>query len=152
MTHPTSRTDLTMPTGNEPPVGIATPPRGERRFSTPEFERAVDRSLVLAFAPIHKRVFGFALAIACALLVGGATMIAVLERPAETGIELLSVYFRGYDVSPVGIFVGAAWAGLVGFVAGWFLAFVRNFVLACWLLYIRSRASLQQARDFLDHI
>ncbi len=140
-----------MPTGEEPADG-ATPPPGERRFSAPEFERAVERSLVLMFAPLHKRVFGFALAIAAALLVGSATLIAVLKSPAETGIGLLAVYFRGYEVSPAGIFIGAAWAGVVGFVAGWFLAFVRNFVLASWLLYIRSRASLQQTRDFLDHI
>lgn len=124
----------------------------ERRISAPELERAVERALVLAFAPMHKRIFGTATGVAAALVVAVATLVAVLSAPADSALYLLSAYYRGYDVSWTGIFVGAAWSGLVGFVGGWFLAFVRNFMLATWLLYIRVRANLSQTRDFLDHI
>ena len=140
-----------MPTGHESSLGSAQHP-AERRISTPELEQAVERALVLAFAPLHKRVFGTAIGIAAALVVAVATFIAVLRSPTDTGLWILRAYFRGYDVSWAGILVGAAWAGAVGFVAGWFLAFVRNFALATWLLFIRVRANLSQTRDFLDHI
>ena len=46
--------------------------------------------------------------------------------------------------------LGAAFG--VGFVAGWFTAFVRNLVCAVWLLGVRVRADLVASRDFLDHI
>jgi hypothetical protein len=140
-----------MPTGQDSSVGSAKSPP-ERRISTPEFERAVERALVLAFAPLHKRVFATAVGIAAALVVALATFIAVLRYPTDTGLWVLAAYFRGYDVSWAGIVIGAAWAGAVGFIAGWFLAFVRNLALATWLLFIRVRANLSQTRDFLDHI
>ena len=140
-----------MPTGHEPSIG--SPPRpAERRISGPELEHAVERALVLAFAPLHKRVFGTAIGIGAAVVVAVATFISVLLLPTDTGLRLLSAYFRGYQVSWSGIFIGAAWAGAVGFIGGWFLAFVRNFALATWLLLIRVRANLSQTRDFLDHI
>ncbi len=127
-------------------------PAAERRVSGPELERAVERALVLAFAPMHKRIFGTATGIAAAVVIAIATIGSILRAPADTGLYLLSAYFRGYHVTWTGVFIGAAWAGGVGFIAGWFLAFMRNFVLATWLLYIRVRANLSQTRDFLDHI
>jgi hypothetical protein len=43
-------------------------------------------------------------------------------------------------------------AGLTGFVLGWFLALVRNLVVALILFAVRTRAELDQTRDFLDHV
>ena len=140
-----------MPTGHESALGSAHHP-AEPTISEPELEQAVERALVLAFAPVHKRVFGTAVGIAAALVVAVATFIAVLHAPTDTGLWMLSAYFRGFTVSWAGILIGAAWAGAVGFIGGWFLAFVRNFLLATWLLFIRVRANLSQTRDFLDHI
>jgi hypothetical protein len=37
-------------------------------------------------------------------------------------------------------------------VAGWFTAFVRNFVMAAMVWMARTRAELSATRDFLDHI
>ena len=116
-----------------------------------EVEQAVEQAARLAFAPLHKRVFGTAVGLVCALALGAITLLAWAAGDAE-GLALLAVYFRGYEVSPRGALIGAAWAGFVGFVAGWFLAFCRNLVVATWLLYIRARASLIQTRDFLDHV
>lgn len=125
----------------------------ERRVSDPELEAAVERALVLAFAPLHKRVFGMSIGISAAMLLAGATVLAILMGETHNvGLGLLNAYFRGYSVSWPGVFIGGAWAFMVGFVAGWFLAFVRNFVLATWLLAIRVRENIAQTRDFLDHI
>ena len=45
-----------------------------------------------------------------------------------------------------------AWGFVVGFVAGWFSAFTRNFVIAASLWLSRTRNELEASRDFLDHI
>jgi hypothetical protein len=41
---------------------------------------------------------------------------------------------------------------VTGFVAGWFVAFVRNFVVTVSVFALRTRAELSQTSDFLDHI
>ena len=136
-----------MPTTNTPSSDV------ERRISSEALEQAVERALVLVFAPLHKRVFGIAIGTAFATFIAVVTLVSLLRDPQdEMKLRILRVYFRGYTVSPAGVFIGAVWALGVGFVAGWFLAFWRNFILATWLLYIRVRANLMQTREFLDHI
>ncbi|MBA2243901.1 MAG: hypothetical protein H0W11_03025, partial [Gemmatimonadetes bacterium] len=64
----------------------------------------------------------------------------------------LAEYFYGYTVSWPGALVGGFWGFVVGFVAGWFVAFCRNLVIAATLFITRTRAELAATRDFLDHI
>jgi hypothetical protein len=110
-------------------------------------------SVVLTFAPVHKRAMGLAVA----LVAGGGcfllTAVPLLRgRPPELMLELLDNYFYGYTVSWTGALIGAWWAGVTGFVAGWFLAFLRNGILAVRLVLLRARADLARTRDFMDHI
>ncbi len=109
--------------------------------------------LLLAFAPLHKAAFGAAIGVAAALLTFLVTAV-VLLRSQEGVVPLgaLGAYFRGYTVSWQGAVIGAAWAGAVGFVFGWFAAFCRNLVLAISIFLIRTRAERAQTRDFLDHV
>ncbi|HSA54342.1 MAG TPA: hypothetical protein VLE53_01505 [Gemmatimonadaceae bacterium] len=110
-------------------------------------------ALLLAFAPMHKRAFGIATGTAAALLIALLTVAALLLPGArEFPLELLNEYFAGYSVSWGGVFIGAGWGFVVGFVAGWFTAFCRNLALAISAFLIRVRAELSQTRDFLDHI
>lgn len=108
---------------------------------------------LLAFAPLHKRAFGLALGITAGLTVFLLTAVVVLrpEHPAPDLI-LLAQYFSGYEVSWRGAVVGAFWAGVAGFTAGWFLAMCRNLALGITLLVLRTRSEMDQTRDFLDHI
>jgi hypothetical protein len=109
--------------------------------------------LALAFAPLHKRAFGIAIGATAALLVALATGIAVVRGASFTlPLDLLAQYFPGYGVSWVGAAIGAGWAALVGYAAGWLLALARNMMLALMLFAIRTRAELASTRDFLDHI
>jgi hypothetical protein len=109
--------------------------------------------LALAFAPLHKRAFGIAIATTAAVLVVMATGIAVVRGTAFTlPLDLLAQYFPGYAVSWRGAAVGAAWAAMVGYVSGWLLALVRNTMVAIMLFTVRTRAELASTRDFLDHI
>ncbi len=123
---------------------------------TPSHSQDMDEippELVLAFAPVHKMHFGAACGVAAALLVVTLTMIHVVRSP-ESGypLNLLAQFFSGYSVSPGGAIVGGLWAAFAGFFAGWFLAFSRNFAIAVTVFLVRTRAMLQNNRDFLDHI
>lgn len=113
---------------------------------------AVEDRLTLAFAPLDKRAFGAAIGAAAALLVLAVTVVHVVKQPTGPDISLLRFYFYGYSVSWTGAFIGAFWAFVAGFVAGWFVAFCRNFVIAVSVFLTRARAELQATRDFLDHI
>lgn len=113
----------------------------------------LQKELVLAFAPLHKSAFGAAIGLVAALLMflfTAATMLQPADR--RLPLDLLIVYFRGYSVSWTGALIGAGWAGVAGFVFGWFVAFCRNLVLAISLFVIRTRAQMSETRDFLDHI
>lgn len=110
-------------------------------------------SPMLVFAPLHKRAFGIAAGTVSAVVIFVMTAIYLLRGPHPgIDLDLLSQYFAGYSTSWPGAFIGAAWAGFAGFVAGWFLAFARNFLLAAYLFAARTRAELTESRDFLDHI
>lgn len=113
-------------------------------------DRSLPPSLALAFAPVHKRALGMAIGLVSGVLVAAVTAFDVVAHPAGgPELELLANYFYGYTVSWPGVAVGAFWAFVAGFVAGWFIAFVRNFVLAGWLLAVRAKAEFN---SFLDHI
>jgi hypothetical protein len=106
-----------------------------------------------AFAPLHKSAFGVAVGAAAALTLALVTVVGVLRgAPADSPLVLLDEYFAGYSISLIGAAVGAVWAFATGFVAGWFIAFTRNFALAALIFWIWARADLRANRDFLDHI
>lgn len=116
-------------------------------------EEALVRQLQLAFAPIHKRAFGMAVGVAVASVVIAVTLFHVLIDPQSAGpLYLLDEYFYGYTVSLAGVFIGGFWGFLVGFVAGWFVAFCRNLAIAISVFVTRTRAELAETREFLDHI
>lgn len=107
----------------------------------------------LAFARLHKAAFGVATGVAGALLMGAITMACLLVPRASTfPLGLLGEYFAGFEVSWKGVVVGMGWGFLVAFVAGWFVAFCRNLALAVSAFMIRTRAEIEQTRNFLDHI
>ena len=120
---------------------------------TPDPAADQDMQLALAFAPIHKRAFGLAVGLASGLVIFTVTAIYLLQMPVEEfRLGLLRQYFYGYRVSWTGAFVGFGWGMLTGFVAGWFVAFTRNFAVAVSVFLIRAKAELLETRDFLDHI
>lgn len=118
-----------------------------------EDEADLAHELQLAFAPIHKRAFGTAVGVAISLLVAAVTLFHVLLQPDSSNLlRLLDQYFYGYTVSFGGVFIGAFWGFVVGFVGGWFLAFCRNLAIAISVFVTRTRAELSETREFLDHI
>jgi hypothetical protein len=121
----------------------------EAESSNPEFSQ----SLVLAFAPLHKRALGIAVGTAFGLAIAVITIIFIAAgRPNAINLGLLSQYFWGYTPTWLGVVVGFWWGFLAGFVTGWFLAFCRNAAIAVSIFLVRTRSQLGNTRDFLDHI
>lgn len=125
---------------------------GTSSTTTPAAERSVEQQTELAFLPLHKRAFGLAAAFVSAVAVFGVTILHMVRAENEIPLHLLAEYLAGYSVTLTGALVGAFWAGVAGFVAGWFFAFCRNFALAVSAFLVRTRAELRQVREFLDHI
>ncbi|MGE0555677.1 MAG: hypothetical protein AB7R55_19765 [Gemmatimonadales bacterium] len=121
--------------------------------TTPERSRATPpQPLGLAFLPVDKRAFGVAVGVATGLAVALATALVLVRGADGVNLWLLRAYFAGYSVSWTGVLVGFVWAFVVGFTAGWFVAFCRNLVLAVSIFVVRTRAEIFETRDFLDHI
>ena len=137
----------TMPTDPPRPRAAATSPPAGTPAELPAAEA------LLAFAPLHKRIFGTACGVAVALVISAMTLSNLLrDADHQFPLYLLNQYFYGYSVTWSGLFIGAAWGYVIGFVGGWFLAFCRNLAVAISIFAIRTRAELSQTRDFLDHI
>lgn len=115
-------------------------------------EETLPPSARLLFAPIDKRAFGVAIGTVTGLGIFAATAIVLLRGTPWRGLRLLAWYFVGYDLTWQGALIGLLWGFAVGFCAGWFVAFTRNLALAISLFIIRTRAELDDTRDFLDHI
>ena len=116
-------------------------------------EQELETELAVAFAPLHKRCLGVAFGLVLGTLIAAATLLHMLRSPGEPyPLVLLQQYLVGYTVSPLGVLVGAAWGFWVGFVLGWFFAFMRNLVMVATSLLFRARAEFVQGRSFLDQI
>lgn len=125
-------------------IGSAPPFRTDDPF---------DRAAARLFAPMDKLAFGVAVGAAAGLLLFALTAAdLLLDRGDQVPLTLLAQYFAGYRESWAGAAIALAWGLAVGFVVGWFTAFLRNLVLALWLVVLRARADLAASRDFLDHI
>ena len=124
-----------------------------RDVAPPDPARVAVAPPTIGLGPVHKVALGVAVGTVSGLTVFALTVFHVVLRPQDAlDIGLLSQYLTGYSVSWTGAFVGLFWGVLIGFVAGWFVAFVRNLVIAIRVFTIRGKADLAQSRDFLDHI
>jgi hypothetical protein len=122
-------------------------------MTTPDSRRPIPDELTQLFAPVHKLALGVAVGVTTGLLVFAVTAFHVVAAPVDgPPLYLLSQYFYGYTVTWGGAAIGLWWGFVTGFVAGWFVAFMRNLVLAIWLFVLQTRAEAAQTRDFLDHI
>jgi hypothetical protein len=116
-------------------------------------ERALERDIQVALAPLHKRCLGLAFGVVLGVGLFAVTLLHAWRSPGDDApLALLVQYFRGYSVSLAGAFVGLGWGFAVGFVIGWVFAFCRNVVTGLTRFVLRTRAELEANRGFLDQI
>lgn len=121
---------------------------------TDEIAQEVPADVGWAFAPIDKLAVGIALGVTCGGCMFLLTAYHVLLLAPDEGpsLWLLAQYFAGYEVTWPGAVVGLFWGFVIGFVSGWFVAFLRNLFTALYTFRIRAKADLENTADFLDHI
>ena len=116
-------------------------------------ERALERDIQVALAPLHKRCLGLAFGSVLSVGLFAVTLLHMWRSPGEEyPLSLLAQYFRGYSVTWPGAFIAMGWGFAVGFVIGWIFAFCRNVVTGLTRFVMRTRAEMQANRGFLDQI
>lgn len=105
-------------------------------------------------ATLDPRAFGVAIGVVVGVGVLLATTILLVKGGEVVGpnLALLSQYFVGYRVSPVGAVIGTAYGFVTGFLAGFLFAALRNVLIASGLWYARRRAENRTLRDLLDYM
>ena len=104
-------------------------------------------------APMDKLAMGLAAGLLFGAAVSGVTLFHLLLQPESApNLSLLAQYFYGYEVSRSGAAVGFFWGFVSGFVAGWFVTFVRNLVVSIRMFIFRTKAELARSREFFDHL
>lgn len=119
----------------------------------PQTDRGLSPALMATFSPLHKSAFGIATGLVSGLAILALTAFHVLVNPSGgPDLSLLNQFFYGYSVSWTGGAIGVFWAGFAGFVMGWFAAFVRNLVIAAWIVLFKARADLSRVFDVLSQM
>ncbi|MBM3860957.1 MAG: hypothetical protein FJ395_15095 [Verrucomicrobia bacterium] len=115
---------------------------------------STEQLLQRAFARLDAVAFGVAVGTLCGVGLFVVTAILLVKGGETVGqnLRLLAQYFPGYRVTWPGAFIGLGYGFLVGFVAGWLLAFVRNASLWCYLLTVKMKAASASFREFFDNM
>ena len=84
-----------------------------------------------AFERVSVRGWGVALGLLAALTLFLATVVLVVKGGADVGthLGLLSNYFPGYDVTWPGAFIGACYAFTLGYLAGYSVGTIYNWMV-----------------------
>jgi hypothetical protein len=90
-----------------------------------------EEALVREVIRLSRNVLGLTLGILFAIGIFLATNILVIKGGPDVGshLQLLNQYFPGYRVTFGGSFLGAAYGFVVGYVNGWIIAAVYNWVV-----------------------
>ena len=104
-------------------------PPGPR--STDVARRIEEEELLKEVIRLSRNVLGLTLGILFAVGIFLATNILVLKGGPAVGshLQLLNQYFPGYRVTFAGSFLGAAYSFAVGYVSGWIIAAIYNWVV-----------------------
>lgn len=114
-------------------------------------QTTIDRTLLAALARVDPVALGAAFAAVGGLAVFTATLVLLLGRPPHgPNLAMLSQYFIGYSVTPVGSVIGLAYGAACGFLLGWFAATLRNVIVAVYLRVVGVRTSLAAVSRTFD--
>ena len=82
-----------------------------------------------------------------------ATIFLIIKGGETVGpnLALLSQYFIGYEVTPIGSLIGLFYGFISGFVLGWLIAVLRNFVVAIYLHILKLKGNVSAVNDYIDN-
>jgi protoporphyrinogen oxidase len=114
----------------------------------------IRETITQVFAKLEPVAFGASVGLAAGAILFLATLFLVLKGGIYVGshLELLSQFLPGYAVTAVGSLVGLAYGFLVGFVAGWTYAFLRNVIMFLYMAIFQRRIELRALQRIFDYI
>ncbi|MFB3903310.1 MAG: NAD(P)/FAD-dependent oxidoreductase [Acidobacteriota bacterium] len=120
----------------------------------PLVTEVVQDALARIFAKLDPVAFGLSAGLAFGLILLIGTLVLVLKGGEIVGpnLVLLSHYFPGYRVTPLGSLVALSYGMVSGFLAGWLLAFVRNSAVFLYSAITYRGAEFRALRRLLDYI
>lgn len=116
--------------------------------------RRLERALSHAFPKLDHLAFGLGLGLTVGLTLFAATLTLVLKGGEVVGphLGLLAQYLPGYRVTALGTLLALFYGSVTGFVGGYALAFVRNYVVFLHMVLTRRRAERRLLRKLIEHI
>jgi len=127
--------------------------------STPSIETTARRThlpagFVRTFARLDPLALGVAVGTVAGLWLMLGTLILVLRGGESVGshLWLLAHFLIGYEVTLGGSIIGFFYGGLMGLLAGYSFAWLRNKVAAWYLHLVRTRGERQVLDDLLDRV
>ncbi len=110
--------------------------------------------LARTFGRVDKVALAVAVGLVSALLFSLVTAWLVIKGGPVVGphLGLLANYFPGYTVTLKGAFVAALHGFGWGFILGWFLAYLRNLVVAAQIYWIKRKSRTLRLKDFFDYL
>ncbi len=111
----------------------------------------VQEELQHAFLKLDPVAFGCSMGAVSGLILFLATMVPVIRGGPVVGphIGLLTQFLPGYTVTLEGSFIGLIYAMSIGFIGGWFVAFLRNCSVRLYmgLVYRRAERDVLKSQD-----
>ncbi|MGH8507411.1 MAG: FAD-dependent oxidoreductase [Gammaproteobacteria bacterium] len=114
---------------------------------------AVQNAMTEAFGKLDRFGFGLSIGITTSLVLFVSTLWLVIKGGETVGpnLQLLSQFFPGYSVTPLGSAIGLAYGFAAGFIGGYLFALARNAALFFRLATMRGRAERQLLSKLLDY-
>jgi hypothetical protein len=114
---------------------------------------AADELIVKTLAKLDSIALGISVGTLFALIIFLATNILIFKGGEVIGpnLALLSQFFIGYKVTFAGSLIGLLYGFVSGFILGWLIAFLRNSVVAFYLLLLKLKNRVSAVNDFIDH-
>src|SRR5262249_38573875 len=117
-------------------------------------EEPDDSVIEAAFA----RLDPFALGVAVGLVSGAGLMfvtaILLIKGGEQVGqtLSLLENYLPGFGVTWTGAVIGSLEVGLMGFGLGYLAAWLRNWGIQAYAMFVQWRGEVERRRDLLDKL
>ena len=109
--------------------------------------------IVQSLAKLDGKALGIALGLLLGLGIFVATNFLIIKGGDVLGpnLALLSQFFIGYEVTFGGSLIGMIYGIMAGFIMGWLIAAIRNFVVMIYMHVIKLKGSMSAVNDYIDN-
>ena len=113
-----------------------------------------DSVIEAAFARLDPVAWGVAVGLVSGVGLMTATVILLIKGGEHVGQTLSSLgnYLPGFEVTWTGAVIGSLEVGLMGFGLGYLMAWLRNWGIQAYAMFVRWRSEVERRRDLLDKL